>query len=254
MKILLSPAKSLEANPKIPISDYTIPVFVDNANYLAQKLGKLSAKKIGQMMHLSDVLADLNTNRYQNWTKPTRPTEEIKQCGFMFTGEVYKGLDMSTLSKENIKKAQEKIRILSGLYGLLKPLDLMYPYRLEMSTKWEVTPKTKNLYKYWGKQIAEQLASETSDDEVIVNLASTEYFKAVDTKTLNRKIITPVFKELKGDQFKVVMIFAKHARGAMARYIVEKNLKNIEDLKGYDVDGYRFHESMSTDIEWVFTR
>lgn len=254
MKILLSPAKSLDPNASIPVTDFTIPVFVDKADYLAQKLGKFSSKKISKFMHLSDALADLNANRYQNWTKPTNPTKEIKQCGFMFTGEVYKGLDMASLSKENIKKAQEQIRILSGLYGVLKPLDLMYPYRLEMGTKWEVTPKTKNLYKYWGKQITEQLASETSEDEVIVNLASTEYFKAVDTKTLKRRIITPIFKELKGGDFKVVMIFAKHARGAMARYIVENNLKNIEDLKGYDVDGYRFHESLSVGDEWVFTR
>ena len=254
MKILLSPAKSLDTNPTVSVTEFSIPVFIDQADFLAQKLSKLSAKKLGELMHLSDALAELNANRYKNWVKPTNPTVEIKPCGFMFTGEVYKGLDIMSLSKSHILKAQDQIRILSGLYGLLKPLDLMYPYRLEMGTKWEISPKIKNLYAYWGKQIALQLASETAENEVILNLASNEYVKVVDRKSLNRQIITPVFKELKGDQFKVVMMYAKHARGAMARYVIEQDINDVNELKGYDVDGYRYHESMSTETEWVFTR
>jgi uncharacterized protein len=157
-------------------------------------------------------------------------------------------------TEEQLLRGQQMIRILSGLYGLLKPLDLMYPYRLEMGTKWQISPAVKNLYAFWGNKIAAQLNKETTEAEVIINLASNEYFKAVDLKTLTRQVITPVFKEFKGGDYKIVMMYAKHARGAMARYIVEHNLQNPEELKGYDVDGYRFHEALSSATEWVFTR
>lgn len=254
MKILLSPAKSLTTEVEDTVDIFTTPTFLTEADYLAQKLSKLSSKKLGELMHLSDTLADLNAERYANWVPPTKPSDVAKPCAYMFTGEVYKGLDFPSLDKASIDVAQQSIRILSGLYGILKPLDIMYPYRLEMGTKWEITPKTKNLYSYWGTKIADALNEETEVDEVIVNLASNEYFKAVDKKTLKRKVITPIFKELKGDAYKVVMMYAKHARGAMARYIVEHKITDVEELKGYDVDGYRFHESLSDEREWVFTR
>lgn len=254
MKILLSPAKSLDFDRNIKTPDEKIAPFIKNADYLATKLGKLSKKKLGELMHLSEQLTDLNYDRYQTWQKPEKSGDNIKPAITVFTGEVYKGFDVESLSQTDLKNAQKQVRILSGLYGLLRPLDLMYPYRLEMGTKWKVTPKTKNLYEYWGSKIAEYLNNETSSDEVIINLASNEYFKAVDKKTIKPRIITPVFKELKGDQYKIVMMYAKHARGAMARDIVKNQYKNMDDLKGYNVDGYSYNEELSTDDEWVFVR
>lgn len=254
MKILLSPAKSIQTLQR-PDSDlYSTPIFVDQAEKLATKLAKKKVVDLAKMMHLSEALAQLNVDRYANWKKPLAPEAEILPCAFMFTGEVYKGLAIANWSTEQLQRGQEMIRILSGLYGMLKPLDLMYPYRLEMGTKWEITPAIKNLYAFWGSQLADQLNKETTDKEVIINLASNEYFKAVDQKKLKRRVLTPVFKEFKGGEYKIVMMYAKHARGAMARYLVQHNLDDIEDLKGYDVDGYRFHEALSTENEWVFTR
>jgi len=254
MKILLSPAKSLDFDRTIKTPNETTAPFIEDADYLASKLGKLSKKKLGELMHLSEQLTDLNYDRYQSWQKPEKSGDQIKPAITVFTGEVYKGFEVESLSQTDLKNAQKQVRILSGLYGLLRPLDLMYPYRLEMGTKWKVTPKTKNLYDYWGSKIAGYLNDETSSDEVIINLASNEYFKAVDKKTIQPRIITPVFKELKGDQYKIVMMYAKHARGAMARDIVKNQYKNADDLKGYNVDGYSYNESLSTDDEWVFVR
>lgn len=256
MKILLSPAKSLDFSQAYEQPEPTIAHFIDNADYLAKKMQKLSSKKIAKLMHLSTDLADLNYERYQSWEKPEQPSEHNLSCIFAFTGEVYKGFDAPTLSQHALEKAQEQVRILSGLYGLLKPLDLIYPYRLEMGTQWSVTPKTKNLYAYWGSKIADQLNQELKEagEDTIVNLASHEYFRAVDRKKLKAKVITPVFKEFKNGEYKIVMIFAKHARGAMARYIVQHNIKDVEKLKTYTVDGYAFDVNQSSEDEWVFTR
>jgi cytoplasmic iron level regulating protein YaaA (DUF328/UPF0246 family) len=254
MKILLSPAKSLDFETKATTPETTIAEFLTESDYLAHKLQKMSAKKIGKLMHLSADLAHLNHDRYQHWETPKTASEHNKPCIFAFTGEVYKGFDAATLNASELKKAQQQVRILSGLYGLLKPLDLMYPYRLEMGTKWNVTPKTKNLYAYWGTKIADKLNAELDTDETIINLASAEYFRVVDTAVLKARIITPIFKDAKGGEYKIVMMYAKHARGAMARYIVQHDLKDAEDLKSYDVDGYGFNAKLSTEDEWVFTR
>ncbi len=256
MKILLSPAKSMDFTQVNEQPEPTTAHFIDNADYLAKKMQKLSSKKISKLMHVSTELADLNYERYQAWEKPEEKSEHNLSCIFAFTGEVYKGFDAQSLTQKQLEKAQDQVRILSGLYGLLKPLDLIYPYRLEMGTQWSVTPKTKNLYAYWGSKIAEQLNKELkeADEDTIVNLASAEYFRSVDRKKLKAKVITPVFKEFKNGEYKVVMIFAKHARGAMARYIVKHNIKDAETLKGYDVDGYRFDAKQSNEDEWVFTR
>lgn len=254
MKVLLSPAKSLDFEKEVKVPTTSTAHFIEQSEYLVKKLQKFSSKKIGEMMHISPQLSDLNYERYQNWESPIQYAQDIKPAGTVFTGEVYRGLDFNSLTEEEMNRAQKDLRILSGLYGLLKPLDLMYPYRLEMGTKWNVTPKQTNLYKFWDKKIATVLKEETNDDEVIINLASNEYFKAVQTKVLNRRIITPVFKELKGDQFKVVMMYAKHARGAMARDIIKQNYSSAEDLKGYNVDGYSYNESLSSEDEWVFVR
>lgn len=254
MKIVISPAKSLDYSRKIETPVLTTANFVNEADYLAKKLGNMSVKKIGELMHLSPQLSDLNYQRYQNWETPTEKKESILPAVTVFTGEVYKGLEIETLSDDQKETAQEQLRILSGLYGILKPFDLIYPYRLEMGTRWAVTPKTKNLYNYWGTKLADFLNNEMDDNEVLINLASNEYFKAVDKKALKAKVITPVFKELKGDQYKIVMMYAKHARGAMARDIIKNKYQNAEDLKGYNVDGYSYNDNLSTETEWIFVR
>lgn len=254
MKILLSPAKSIDTNVQIPSCDFSFPVFHNEAEKLVKKLAKLDAKKIMKLMDVSESIASLNVERYRNFKLSETITEFNKPAAFIFTGEVYRGLDVSSLKRSELDNAQNQIRILSGLYGILRPLDLIYPYRLEMGTSWEITPKTKNLYKYWGAKIANQLRSELNSDEIIINLASNEYFKSIPKKSIPNQIVTPVFKEYKAGKHSTVMMYAKHARGAMARYIIQKQLSNIEDLKEYNVDGYRFHETLSSENEWVFTR
>lgn len=254
MKLFLSPAKSLDFNQTIPTPEPTVAPFLKDANYLANKLSKLSANQLGELMKLSPTLADLNFERYQNWISPEKKSSDVKPAITVFTGEVYKGLNVESLSEKDLEKAQGIIRILSGLYGVLRPLDLIYPYRLEMGTKWNVTPKTKKLYAYWGEKLTNYINEETEEGELLINLASNEYFKSIQPKKLKGKLITPIFKELKGNQFKVVMMYAKHARGAMARTIIQENYTTIEELKSYNVDGYSFNESLSSENEFVFVR
>ncbi len=254
MKIIISPAKSISYKKNENNSLTSIASFLKETESLASKLKKLSSKKIGGMMHLSSDLAELNFNRFQNWESPLVESENIYPAISAFNGEVYKGFDIQTLSKEEIERAQNDLRILSGLYGILKPMDLIYPYRLEMGTKWEITPKIKNLYTFWGDKISKFLKNEMETDEVIINLASTEYFKAVDLKVLKSRVITPHFKDFKNGQLKIVMMYAKHQRGAMARYIIQNKLTNPEELKLYNQDGYSFDVNSSTENDWVFVR
>jgi len=254
MKILLSPAKSIDTS-KVS-SNYAVshPLFLKESEQLIAKLKKMSAKKLAKLMHISTDLAELNELRFKNWEKPTVQTEEVVPAVLAFSGEVYRGLDALSLTEEELNRANDQIRILSGLYGILKPMDLLVPYRLEMGTSWLITPKVKNLYQFWGKKLAQQLNLESGKEEVIINLASVEYFKAIDKKILKSTVITPVFKEFKNGEYKIVMMYAKHARGAMARYIVKNNIQSAEELKLYSVDGYSFDVNQSTDAEWVFTR
>ena len=254
MKVLLSPAKSLDFSDNFDCSEYSIPVFLKEAETLAKKMKKNSAKKLSKIMSLSTELAELNHFRYQNWETPSQPLDSNKPCVFAFSGEVYRGFDAASLNPNQIKLAQDKIRILSGLYGILKPLDLIYPYRLEMGTKWEITPKINNLYSFWGSKIIDNLNREIDESNEIINLASHEYFKSIVTKKSKYKIITPIFKELKNGEYKIVMMYAKHARGAMARYIITQDIKSAEELKLYNIDGYQFDLNQSTDTEFVFTR
>ncbi len=254
MKILLSPAKSLDFSKKAETFEFTVPVFLKEAEALAKKMKKNSVKKLSKMMSLSTELAELNHLRYQKWESPNQPLDSNKPCIYAFSGEVYRGFDAESLSLDQIKLAQEKIRILSGLYGILKPLDLIYPYRLEMGTKWEITPKINNLYSFWGSKIIDNLNREIDESNEIINLASHEYFKSIVTKKSKYKIITPIFKELKNGEYKIVMMYAKHARGAMARYIITQDIKTAEELKLYTIDGYQFDINQSTDTEFVFTR
>jgi len=250
MKVLLSPAKAIDLSNKLINSESSVPVFLEDSKSLVNKLKKMSSKKIGEMMHLSTDLSDLNYERFQKWSEIETADSDHGQAVALFNGEVYRGFNAGSLTEEQKKVAQQKIRILSGLYGILKPFDLIYPYRLEMGTKWAVTPKKKNLYQFWGSKIGDELKNE----DFIINLASTEYFKAADLKKSKTTIITPVFKEFKNGDYKVIMVFAKRARGSMARYIVDHNIENPELLKGFNVDGYRFDENLSKNSEWVFTR
>ncbi|AZJ31334.1 hypothetical protein SAMN05444344_2269 [Tenacibaculum mesophilum] len=252
MKIIISPAKSLDFESKATTDVYTQPRFLEQSEKLNKKLRTLSRKKLSELMKISDDLASLNYDRNQDW-QPPFSLDNAKQAVFAFTGEVYRGIDASSISEDKIPILQEKLRILSGLYGLLKPLDLIQPYRLEMGTKLKVG-RRENLYKFWDTTLAESLNEELGDGELLINLASTEYFKALPKKALKVPMITPVFKDFKNGQYKTIMTFAKKARGLMVRYIIDNNVETLEDLKGFDVEGYGFSEEMSTETELVFTR
>jgi len=252
MKIIISPAKSLDFESKVPTSLHTQPRFLEQAEKLNKKLKTLSRKKLSDLMKISDDLAALNYERNQTWQTPFTK-ENSKQAIYAFTGAVFQGIDVQTLSEEKIPLLQENLRILSGLYGLLKPLDLIQPYRLEMGTRLKVGTKD-NLYKFWDDTVAKALNDELADDELLVNLASTEYFKVIPKKVLKVDMITPVFKDFKNGEYKTIMTYAKMARGYMVRYIIENNVKTIEDLKGFNVEKYRFSEELSKGNELVFTR
>ena len=252
MKIIISPAKSLDFQSIVPTSLHTQPLFLEQSTKLNQELKTLSKKKLSDLMSISEDLASLNYERNQTWQTPFTP-ENSKQAIYAFTGEVFRGIDINTLPIEKLPLLQENLRLLSGLYGLLKPLDLMQPYRLEMGTKLPVGSK-KNLYNFWGDSIANALNEELSENELLINLASSEYFKVVNQKILKVPMITPVFKDFKSGQYKTIMTFAKKARGLMVRYIIDNNIKTIDRLKHFDIENYRFHENMSSKNELVFTR
>jgi cytoplasmic iron level regulating protein YaaA (DUF328/UPF0246 family) len=252
MKIIISPAKSLDFESKVPTSLHTQPRFLEQSKKLNKKLKTLSKKKLSELMKISDDLSALNYDRNQTWEIPFN-TENAKQAIYSFTGAVFQGIDVNSLAEEKIPLLQNNLRILSGLYGILKPLDLIQPYRLEMGTKLKVG-RTENLYKFWDDTVAKSLNEELEDDELLINLASAEYFKVIPKKVLKVPMITPVFKDFKNGEYKTIMTFAKKARGLMVRYILDNNVKTIEDLKGFNIDKYRFSEEMSTDTELFFTR
>jgi len=255
MKIIISPAKSLDFESKAATRLYTQPSFIEDSIKLHKKLKTLSRNKLGDLMKISPALADLNYDRNQNW-QPPFSLENAKQAVYAFTGEVFRGIDIESLPEEKISVVQDRLRILSGLYGLLKPLDLIQPYRLEMGTRIKVG-KTENLYKFWGNTIANALNEELKDDDLLINLASSEYFKAVPLKALKAlkvPMITPVFKELKNGDYKIVMTYAKKARGFMVRYMIDNDVTTLDELKGFNTEGYGFSETLSTETELVFTR
>lgn len=252
MKIVISPAKSLDTTSKIPTDTYTQPQFLEQSEKLVNVLKSKSAKDLSKLMKISDNLGQLNYERNQNWSLPFTK-ENARQAIYTFTGDVYKGFDVATLPLEKLDMLQSTLRILSGQYGLLKPLDLMQPYRLEMGTKLKVGTK-ENLYKFWDDTLTNALNEELKEDEVFVNLASNEYFKAIQPKQLKVPVITPVFKELKGDTYKVIAIFAKKARGLMTRFIIDNNITTVDGIKSFNVEGYGFDANLSTETELVFTR
>ena len=252
MKIIISPAKSLDFESIVATSLHTQPRFLEQSEKLNKKLKTLSKNNLSDLMKISDDLASLNYRRNQAWETPFTP-RNAKQAIYAFTGAVFQGIDVNSLSKEKLPLLQENLRILSGLYGVLKPLDLIQPYRLEMGTRLKVG-STENLYKFWDDTVAKSLNEELEEDELLVNLASTEYFKVLPKKVLKVPMITPVFKDFKNGQYKIVMTYAKKARGLMVRYILDNNVKTIEELKGFNIDKYRFSEELSSGDELVFTR
>lgn len=254
MLFVLSPAKSLDYDTP-PVTDiHTTPDFVARSAELIKVLKTQSPAQIATLMGISDPLALLNTERYAQWsTKFT--TDNAKQAVLAFNGDVYEGLDANSLSKKQLEYVQGHVRILSGLYGMLRPLDLMQPYRLEMGTKL-ANPRGKDLYTFWDDTVTQALNAEFAgqSERVLVNLASEEYFKVVKPKLLDAEIISPVFEDWKGGKYKIISFYAKRARGLMARYAAMNGITNVDKLKAFDLDGYAFDEAVSTEKKWVFRR
>ena len=254
MKIVISPAKSLDFETALPTQVHSQPTYLEEATTLNTALARKSKKAIGELMHISDKLAQLNKDRYQQFHTPFTP-ENARPAVYAFNGDVYTGLDIYTLPQEKIDALQDKLRILSGLYGILKPLDLIQAYRLEMGTTLK-TGRKKNLYDFWGDKPTLYLNEELADDELFINLASTEYFKVINPKKLKVPVITPVFKDFKNGKLKVISFFAKKARGMMVRYILDKDVSTLEALKGFNYDGYGYSTEHSDEAKGVlvFTR
>ncbi|MEY4288840.1 MAG: hypothetical protein RLZZ30_928 [Bacteroidota bacterium] len=253
MKILLSPAKNLNDQSTLT-HESSIPIFEKEAYQLVKDLKKIKKVGLQELMDISLDLATQNVLRFKQWKKASLQPENAFPAVEVFDGEVYRALSVTTLESKNLARLNKDLRILSGLYGIVKPFDLIYPYRLEMGTKFSPKEGQKNLYDFWGDKVTKALKKELDKDEVIVNLASSEYFKVIRRELLKNRIITPVFKEFKNGQFTTVMMYAKHARGAMTRYLIEHPIADIEELKLYDVDGYQYNELQSTQDEWVFIR
>jgi hypothetical protein len=252
MKLVLSPAKSLDYERQLPTTKATEACFLNEAERLNKLLKKKSAKSLSKLMSISDNLGQVNYERNQDWHLPFT-NENARQAIYAFSGDVYRALDAYTIPSNKLNTLQNSVRIISGLYGILKPLDLIQPYRLEMGSKFPVG-KNKNLYAFWQKQVTQALNNELEEDELFLNLASNEYFKAIDTKALKVPVITASFKDFKNGEYKTIMTFAKLARGYMTRYLIDTDAKTIADVKGFNYEGYGFSETMSSKTELVFTR
>lgn len=253
MKIVVSPAKSLDFESKLPTNRFSLPIFIEEAEKLNKILAKKKPKALSELMSISDNLAQLNWERNQNFKTPFNE-ENARPAVFAFNGDVYQGLDAYSISKNKLENLQDSLRILSGLYGILKPLDLIQPYRLEMGTSLKVGRK-KNLYEFWKKRLTDELNQELQEGDLFINLASNEYFSAIDQKELKVPVISPVFKDWKNDKLKVISFFAKKARGSMVRYILDSNAKTLDDIKGFSMDDYEFsQEHTLKENEPVFIR
>ncbi|WP_340076820.1 peroxide stress protein YaaA [Leptobacterium sp. I13] len=253
MKIVISPAKSLDFESKLPTKQYSQPAFQEESEKLNKILRKKSPKQLSKLMGISEKLGELNWQRNQDFELPFT-LENARPALYAFSGDVYIGLDAYSIPTEKLDKLQAQLRILSGLYGIIKPLDLIQPYRLEMGTKLTVG-RNKNLYEFWKKKITQTLNDELEEGELFLNLASNEYFSAIDTKNLKVPVITPQFKDFKDGKLKMISFFAKKARGLMVRYIIDTGAKTMEDIKGFDYEDYRFSEEYTTkDDVPVFVR
>ena len=254
MLAIISPAKTLDFESAVKNFPVSQPHFTDYSEQLIEVCRKLSPQDLSSLMSISDKLAGLNAARFAEWTK-VHNEDNSRAALFAFKGDVYTGLDADSLSEDDVAFAQSHLRMLSGLYGLLKPLDLMQPYRLEMGTKL-ANPKGKDLYAFWGNVItlAVQQAIDEQGDNVLINLASDEYYKSVKENQLKAKIIKPVFLDNKNGKYKVISFYAKKARGLMCRYLIQNRLTKIEQLKEFDLGGYWFDSASSTETEFVFKR
>ncbi len=254
MLVVISPAKNLDYETTLPTKKKTQPIFLDRSKELVKGLRKLAPQDLGQLMGISDKLAQENYDRYQNW-KPPFSLTNARQAMFAFKGEVYLGLGAYSMKADDIEFAQAHMRILSGLYGVLKPLDLIQAYRLEMGTQWK-NSRGKDLYAFWGESITQELNKQLHKlkSTTLVNLASNEYFKSVNSRAIDAEIITPVFKDFKNGDYKVMSFFAKKARGLMSAYIIKKRIEKPALLKKFNSDGYRFNAELSKGNNWVFSR
>ncbi|GIU02656.1 peroxide stress protein YaaA [Shewanella algidipiscicola] len=254
MLILVSPAKTLDYDNPAKTQEYTLPVLLQHSEILIETCRQLTPADIASLMKVSDKIAGLNAARFASWTADFN-LDNAKQALFAFRGDVYTGLDADSLSQTSLQRAQARLRILSGLYGLLRPLDLMQPYRLEMGTRL-ANSRGSNLYQFWGDIITEQVNKALAEqgDELIVNLASNEYFKSVKPKQLHGQLITPIFKDHKNGQYKVISFYAKKARGMMARYLLDNDVKDYQGLIKFDSAGYYYCEAESTLHEPTFLR
>jgi cytoplasmic iron level regulating protein YaaA (DUF328/UPF0246 family) len=252
MKIVISPAKSLNFEKVLPTTQFTQSGLLKESKKVHAVLKQKSPGELSDLMSISDKLADLNWQRNKAWKTPFN-NSNARPAVYAFDGEVYNGLDAYSIPMEKLDVLQERLRILSGLYGVLKPLDLMQAYRLEMGTKLPIG-ESKNLYDFWKKTVTASLNKELKKGELFVNLASNEYFSVIDTKALKVPVITPDFKDYKDGKLKMISFFAKKARGMMVRYIINTNAQTIEDLKGFNYEGYQFDANLSKGNNLVFTR
>ena len=254
MLIVLSPAKSLDYESPVKTRKFTQPQFLDDAEKLVSTLRDYNPDQLSELMNISPKLGELNVERYANWHQPF-DTDNARQAAFAFTGDVYVGLDINSLSAADLDFAQKHLRILSGLYGVLRPLDLMQPYRLEMGTSLQ-TEAGINLYQFWGSRVTDALNAclEKQKQPVLVNLASNEYFRSVKEKALSADVISPVFKDYKNGQYKVISFYAKKARGMMAAWIIQNRVTRADDLQGFDVAGYKYSTRESSAGKPVFLR
>ncbi|REC93981.1 peroxide stress protein YaaA [Kushneria indalinina] len=255
MLSVLSPAKTLDFETPSSTTMATQPDYLDQSRQLIDILRDYSPQALSQLMGISDKLAGLNVARFEQWQTPF-DTSNAKQAILAFQGDVYTGLEAAHWQENDLEWAQSHLRILSGLYGMLRPLDLMQPYRLEMGTKLE-NPAGRDLYAFWRERLTrdlDQAVKESSGDPVLINLASNEYFGAIDRKHLDCDVITPVFKDAKNGQYKVISFYAKKARGMMSAWMVQQRLEKRDDLKAFDMGGYRFNADLSDHNSWVFTR
>ena len=255
MIALIAPAKRLDYDSDLSVEDFSIAEHLKESKKLIKELQKKSPEDLSSLMGLSENLSVLNFERNMNWQVPKKPSNEVRQAIFAFKGDVYVGLDSETLSKSDIKYAQKNLAILSGLYGLLKPLDLMYPYRLEMGTKMK-NENGKNLYEFWGNKITTSInaLAKKNNSKGIINLASVEYFTSVKTENLDLPVYSPVFKDFKNGKYKIISFFAKKARGSMARFIIQNKIKNPADLNKFNLDGYKYSKKDSSEYSPVFLR
>jgi len=254
MIILMNSSKTLDFDQPDRASKHTSPEFIKDAEMLVKELRRLSDSEFSKLMGVSDKLAKLNVARYAGWQASEKGTD-AKQALLAFKGDIYCGLHTANYNAKDFEFAQKQVRILSGLYGILRPLDLIQPYRLEMATKLS-TKRGKNLYQFWETKINESLKALLKQEKsgIIVNLCSAEYFKAIKPDLLDATVITPVFKEFRNGAYRFITIYAKKARGLMGNFIIRNHLKKVEDLKSFNVDAYRFNPKISSAHEWIFVR